>query len=198
MLLSLIAHAPTAATRQAAFPASTDRLDAAGERAAVAERGAIRRVDLALTSPAEAARQTAAALGLDARAEPALREWDAGDWGGRTLEEVAGAEPEAVGAWLNDPAAAPPGGETLHALLARVSGWLDGLHGPERVVAVTHAAVLRAAVLAALGAPAAGFWRLEAGPLARLRLRGDRGRWTLLRLEQRPIEPKGLDRSRSL
>ncbi|GHJ93227.1 hypothetical protein SNE510_27460 [Streptomyces sp. NE5-10] len=36
-----------------------------------------------------------------------------GRWCGRTLEEVAGAEAEAVSLWLSDPAAAPHGGESL-------------------------------------------------------------------------------------
>jgi hypothetical protein len=44
---------------------------------------------------------------------------------------------------------------------------------------VAHPAVLRATAIAALNAPPALFWRLDAGPLTRLELRSDGRRWTL-------------------
>ena len=140
----------------------------------------MRRVDASLTSPALAARQTAEALGLTARIEPALREVDYGSWAGRTLDEVAATEPGAVATWLSDPAASPHGGESIVTVLHRVAEWLRTLEGPDRLVAVTHPSVLRAAVLAALHAPPAAFWRMEAGPLGRVRLRGGRSGWVLV------------------
>ncbi len=140
----------------------------------------VRRADLALTSPVPAARQTAVELGLTADVEPALRDLNYGRWAGQTLDQVAAAEPDAVAVWLSDPAAAPHGGECLLTFLHHVAEWLEVLEGPERVIAVTHPAVLRGVVLAVLQAPPPAFWRVEVGPLARVRLRGERNRRSLI------------------
>jgi broad specificity phosphatase PhoE len=84
-----------------------------------------------------------------------------------------------VAAWLADPDAVPHGGEPLTALLARVAGRLAAADGEGHTVAVTHAAVVRAAVVVTLGAPAAGFWRIDVAPLTATVLRGGPGRWTV-------------------
>ena len=92
------------------------------------------------------------------------------------------AGPAAVHAWLTDPDAAPHGGESLTALLGRVAAWLDVDHAEEdagHVVAVTHAAVVRAALVVSLGAPASAFWRIDIAPLTATVLRGRPGRWTV-------------------
>ncbi len=187
--LSLICHAATAATRAARFSCGDEALEPQGQAAAVALADTLARVDAAWSSPAQAARQTAAALGLDAAAEPSLADLDCASWAGRGLEEVAAEMPEALAAWLGDPDAAPHGGETLRALLDRVKRWLDGQRqgGNDRrsrqVVAVTHAAVMRAAIVVALGAPATAFWRLDVAPLCRATLQSRGGGWTLAGLE---------------
>jgi broad specificity phosphatase PhoE len=176
--LTLICHGATAATRSGAFPADEPLEERALARAA-ALRPAIRRADRVWTSPALRARQTAAALGLDTAAEePALCDVDHGRWAGRRLEEVQAEEPENVIAWLADPDAAPHGGEALAALLRRAASWLDvragdGGHG----IAVTHAAVIRAAILHALAAPASSFWRIDIAPLSLTELSHDGRRW---------------------
>lgn len=175
--LTLICHGATAATRSGAFPAGEPLEERALARAA-ALRPMIRRADRAWTSPALRARQTAAALGLDAVDEPALRDGDHGRWAGRRLEEVQAEEPDAVIAWLADPDAAPHGGEALSALLGRTASWLDaragdGSHG----IAVTHAAVIRAAILHVLAAPASSFWRIDIAPLSVVELSHDGRRW---------------------
>lgn len=92
------------------------------------------------------------------------------------------AGPAAVHAWLTDPDAAPHGGESLTVLLARVGAWLDADHAGDdaaHVVAVTHAAVVRAALVVTLGAPASAFWRIDIAPLTVTVLRGRPGRWTV-------------------
>jgi broad specificity phosphatase PhoE len=173
--LVLICHAPTAATRSAAFP-TDEPLDAAGlaaARAASAPRAAT-----ALTGPALRCVQTAAALGLAARVEPALRDADPGAWAGRGLDDVAATEPEAVAAWLRDPAAAPPGGESWVDVRRRAARWLAGV-GSGVTVAVTHAAVIRALVVHVLDAPSAACWRVDAAPLTRTVLAGGPDRWTV-------------------
>ncbi len=46
-------------------------------------------------------------------------------------------------------------------------------------IAVTHPAVIRAATGYALGAGPRSFWRIDVRPLARVRLHGRSGRWSL-------------------
>ncbi len=175
--LTLICHGATAATRSGAFPADEPLEERTLARAATL-KPMIRRADRAWTSPALRARQTAAALGLDAVAEPTLRDVDSGRWAGRRLEEIQAEEPDGVIAWLADPEATPHGGEALSALLGRAASWLDaragdGGHG----IAVTHASVIRAAILHALEAPASSFWRIDIAPLSLAELSHDGRRW---------------------
>ncbi|MBG0816780.1 histidine phosphatase family protein [Planomonospora sp. ID82291] len=132
----------------------------------------------ALRAPERRCLQTAEALGLRAGPDPLLADWDHGRWRGMTLAEVEAAEPAELAAWLTDPAAAPHGGESVLDLLGRVSGWLSAV-APGRTVAVTHPAVVRAAVVHALDAPARSFWRVDAAPLTRVALTGRGGRWRL-------------------
>lgn len=131
-------------------------------------------------SPSVRCRETAAALGLDASAEPELSGLDAGRWRGRTLEEVGTAEPDALLQWLTDPGAAPHGGESVRELCARVTGWLDrtGL-AIGRTIAVVEPEVVRAMVLHVLGAPETAFWRVDVPPLSATEIAGGPGRWNL-------------------
>ena len=180
--LLLVRHAPTSATRAAAFPAD-EALDPRGRAAAGRLAAVLPARAEALTSPARSCRETADAAGLEARVEATLADVDYGAWAGRTLDDVRVGEPDAAAAWLSDPDARPHGGETLRELAGRVEAWLAtqaGLDG--RAVAITHAAVVRAAVVHALGAPPAAFWRIDVPPLAVTELHARSGRWTLARL----------------
>ncbi|WP_146617958.1 histidine phosphatase family protein, partial [Rhodoplanes serenus] len=82
-------------------------------------------------------------------------------------------------AWRSGPDAAPEGGESLRALLARVGAWLDARMSARKLLAVTHPAVVRAAVVHVLAAPPSSFWQVDAGPLALVDLRHDGRRWAL-------------------
>jgi broad specificity phosphatase PhoE len=64
-------------------------------------------------------------------------------------------------------------------VLARVAAWLRTVDGDGHTVAVTHAAVVRAAVLTTLDAAPSGFWRLDVAPLTATVLRGGPLRWTV-------------------
>lgn len=173
--LVLICHAETDATRRAAF-ALDEGLTPAG-LAAARSAGVPMRADVVLRSPARAARESAEAMGLAATVDPALRDLDVGRWAGLAFADLGGAE---AAAFLADPACAGHGGESIAALLGRVASWLDALRGERgRILAVTHAAVVRAAVVAALDAPAAAFFRIDAAPLSHVVLGGDGRRWTL-------------------
>jgi broad specificity phosphatase PhoE len=185
--LTLICHGATAATRAFAFPLDEPLADGVAEQARTLGP-ALRRWDRALTSPALRARQTAEALSLKAGVHPALRDCDYARWCGRKLADIQAAHPTEVAAWLCDPAAAPHGGESLRALMLRVSDWMaERLREDGHTIAVTHAAVIRAAVVSALGAPAQSFWRIDIEPLSRIALRSDNRRWVL----RVPVEAEG-------
>jgi broad specificity phosphatase PhoE len=182
--LLLVRHASTDAVRAAAFGAD-EPLDASG--ASAAARLALPRADEVLVSPARRARETAAACGLVVSGEEAaLAECDFGRWAGRLLSEVSGEEPEAVHAWMTDPAAAPHGGESLLAVLARVRGWLEAqAAGSGTAIAIAHAGAIKAAVVSALDAPPAAFWRIDVAPLSVTELHAHDGRWTVTRVNDR-------------
>ena len=179
--LTLICHGATAATRAAAFPQDEPLEDGVLSRVEVLGQG-LRRPDRAWSSPALRARQTAAALALDASVNGSLRDCDYGRWGGRTFTDVQTHEPASVAAWLSDAEAAPHGGESLSDLFRRVWAWMDECIREEarHTIAVTHAAVIRAAILHVLDAPPRSFWRIDIEPLSVIRLRGDGVRWTLV------------------
>jgi broad specificity phosphatase PhoE len=187
--LVLVTHASTEATAAARFPRD-EPLDARGRTAATAARGTLRRFDGVFRGPERRCEETAEALGLEsALIHPPLTDLDTGAWRGRTLTGRDAGDPaepsaglsQALTAWLTDPSAAPHGGESLSALADRVAGWLGerASEGRARIIAVTHPAVVRAAVLHALGAPVSCFWRLDAAPLTQTRLSHRDGRWQL-------------------
>jgi broad specificity phosphatase PhoE len=179
IILTLISHASTRAVRDAAFPMD-EPLDPQGRAKAAALAADRRRVDVALTSPALRTRQTAEALQLDATVDPALRDIDLGRWAGLVLSEIQGTEPDAVADWISKTDAAPHGGESVVDVLERIAPWLSSLsRGAKHVVAVTHPAVIRAAVILAIDAKPASFWRIDVAPLCRVRLSGNGFRWNL-------------------
>ncbi|MBN9352651.1 MAG: histidine phosphatase family protein, partial [Hyphomicrobium denitrificans] len=108
--LTLISHAPTAATRAAAFPLD-EGIDEKARRDTSALSGDLPQFLTAWTSPARRAVETAAALNVDAKIEPLIRDMDLGRWAGRTFAVVEASEPEAMVGWLTDTAASPHGGE---------------------------------------------------------------------------------------
>jgi broad specificity phosphatase PhoE len=161
--VTMVCHGMTGATRRAAFPA-----DEPLERTPPQDPMT---ADLAVCSPATRCRQTAETLGIDPVIDERLRECDYGRWVGRTLDELAATEPGAVEEWLSDPAATPHGGESIVDILARVGDWLAGLPSG-RIVAVTHASVIKAAIVRAIGAKPESFWRIDVPPLSRVELSG--------------------------
>jgi len=138
-------------------------------------------------SPLQRAIETARRLGaITPVVEPRLAEQDWGEWTGRTRSAIA-AECGQSG-WD----AAPPGGESPAAVLARVCAWLEDLapgDGPETWAAVTHMGVIRTVIAAAvrwdLRSPAPV--RLLPERLHRVRRRGD-GLLQLVGLNE-PLEP---------
>jgi len=178
--LIFICHAPTDATHKAAFP-DDEPLSARGRAEASALAASLPRADRCWTAPELRARQTAEALRLKAEIQPLLRDCDFGNWRGLTLDDLQAKEPDAVGAWLGDPAATPPGGESLLALTQRVATWLASKQAHHRrSIVVTHPAVIRAAIIHAIAATPQSFWRIDVAPLSCTRLSGNDGRWNLV------------------
>ena len=176
--VTLICHGATSAVRSAAFPLD-EPLDERVATAAGRIAGLLGRVEHVRTSPALRAKQTAAALSLAATEDAMLRDCDYGRWAGRRMSEVQEQEPEAMRAWLTDVEAAPHGGEPLSAVLDRAARWLDSSSRyTGHCVAITHAAVIRAAIVHAIGAPSQCFWRMDMAPLGFADLRWH-GVWTL-------------------
>jgi broad specificity phosphatase PhoE len=170
--LTLIASAPAVGVAPGTFP-----LDEPADLASpVPHPGRFERL---LTAPERRARETAAGLDPVAITEPALADCDFGTWRGRSLMEIGEVDPAGAAAWLADPLAVPHGGESLAGVMARVAGWLDGFQARGHTVAITHPAVVRAAIVRVLTAPPAAFWRIDVEPLTMTDLRFYAGRWTL-------------------
>jgi broad specificity phosphatase PhoE len=184
--LLLVRSAATASTRRAAF-GGDEPLDAAGGRAAARLAPALERVEAALAGPALRARQTAEAAGLHAEADHDLRALHAGSWSGLDLAQVGAGDPRALRVWFEDPDARPGGGESRTELAGRVARFLERARElPGGVAAVTHASVVRAAVVLALGAPPQAFWRVDVAPASITELRPRESGWLLARSNWTP------------
>ena len=179
--MTFVCHGSTTATRRAAFPLDEPLEPAAAAAAAnLAERLHLPSGGQVLTGPTLRCRQTAELLGLPSIVDIGLGDWKLGSWAGRTLDELSAEAPDEIQAWITDPSSTPPGGEPLTSVIERVGRWLDASDKrPTRVIAVTHPAVIRSAILHTLQAPADSFWRIDVSPLAVVEVRGHPGRWSL-------------------
>jgi broad specificity phosphatase PhoE len=157
-----------------------DSLDEVGTAKARGFAGRIEHVDHCWASPALRARETAAALGLTAVVDERLRDCNFGRWTGMKLPQVLLREPRKLVSWMRDPSSAPHGGESIQDVLERVAAWI-GERGRDRghTVAITHAAVIRAAIVHAIGAQLPCFWRIDVLPLSQTELRTNGRRWVL-------------------
>ncbi|MFV2179020.1 bifunctional RNase H/acid phosphatase [Actinomadura sp. LOL_016] len=127
-----------------------------------------RGLDAIVTSPLARCRTTAAEVaavtGLDVRVEDGFRETDFGDWEGLTFGEARDRDPAALRAWLADPEAAPPGGESFADTSRRVRTALDKLKVRARhrtVLVVSHVTPIKLLVRDALGAPMPAIYRMH-------------------------------------
>ncbi len=127
--------------------------------------------------PEKRTRQTADLLGVQPVIESKLADLDCGRWRGDVLGRVLPAE---LAIWLTDPTRAPHGGESVLDLIDRVSGWMESLAAHRgRILAVTHPAVIRAAILVVLDAPPKSFWRIDIAPASRTVMHFRGHAWTL-------------------
>ncbi len=162
--LILLCHAPTPSMREGGFPAADEAIDEGGLRKLAKLRLPSPLPPTVLTSPMTAARQTAENLKIDAEVESGLRDMDHGDWAGQSLADIHASDPDALARWIADPASGAPGGETVDALMSRISPWLDSIR--EDVLAITHPMVIRAAIGSALDLPPPALFRIDIAPLS--------------------------------
>ncbi len=131
----------------------------------LAARGGI---DLIVTSPLRRARQTAAevaaATGAPVQVEDGIRETDFGKWEGLSFAEARDQWPGEMTAWLADPGAPPPGGESFADTGRRVNAALDALvaANPGRtLLIVSHVTPVKTLVTRVLLAPPAAMHRMQ-------------------------------------
>ncbi|MGU3435695.1 histidine phosphatase family protein [Actinomycetes bacterium M1A6_2h] len=175
--LAFVSHAATEATRSVRFPAD-EPLNVTGLRDVEKVDGrALVRGGAVLSAPERRTVDTAQHLGLsDVHVEDALRDVDYGWWTGKAMTDLGDDE---LHAWLTDPRASPHGGESVSDVVTRVAGWLRTLDEGSRTLTVTHPAVVRAAVVVALGAPLQAFWRIDVMPLSLTSMHRRGNHWTL-------------------
>ena len=177
--ITLICHATTRALRAATF-GGDDGLDEIGRTKAERLAGSLGQVDRAWSSPALRARETAQALGLTPILDERLRDCDFGRWSGLKFQQVLLKEPRKLVSWIRNPASAPHGGEPIPQVLARVADWMaERTREKGHTVAVTHAAVVRAAIVHVIEAELDSFWRIDVTPLSQTDLRTNGRRWVL-------------------
>jgi broad specificity phosphatase PhoE len=173
--LLVVAHARAGSARDPVFGDPGPLLP---EASVVAVQGRVRQW---VAGPEQACLETVRLLGGQPQIEDSLRGADLGSWTGRTLGEVAAADPDGLRAWLRDPRAIPHGGESLAAAQRRIglvcdqSDWPDGTS----VVVVTPGAA-RLLAVHALGGPAELGFRFDVAAGSRFQLSRHGRSWRLL------------------
>jgi broad specificity phosphatase PhoE len=176
--ITFVSHAPTLAVRRAAFPLDEPLVDGESER--IAGIGWMPpSAQHVWCGPEKRTRQTAKALGLEPAISLELADINYGMWSGKEIDEIQTSDPEGLADWLTNPSASPHGGHSLVQSIARVESWMANQMSAGHTLAVTHPAVIRAAILCALHAPPETFWRVEIAPLSITDLRYSGQFWTV-------------------
>ncbi len=168
MTLILVRHGQTAVNAEGRLQGRIDTpLTELGRRQAAAGAAVVTGAGTRfVSSPLLRARETVAALaGPDVAVDVDERwvELDYGEWDGQALRAMPQDEWDR---WRRDPSFAPPGGESLVALAARVHEACEDLAEEARdrdVVVVSHVSPIKAAVAWALGVGPETSWRMFLG-----------------------------------
>jgi broad specificity phosphatase PhoE len=134
----------------------------------------------------ETAQAVGRAQGLEVLIEPGLTEIDHGEWDGLHKSEVEERFADTLHLWLRRPTKASiPGGESLVQVQGRVQAALAKIllgHPNQTVMVCTHDAVLKVAIITALGLSLDSFWaiRVDNASISILEHDGHRGRLMLL------------------
>ncbi|HEY8111703.1 MAG TPA: bifunctional RNase H/acid phosphatase [Actinomycetes bacterium] len=174
--LVLLRHGETALTAQKRFSGIHEDValserghqQAAEAAAALAQQGIIDAiVSSPLTRSRETASRVAASLGLPVEIDDDLRECDFGEWEGLTFAEVQGQWPDELTAWLASTEVAPPKGESIADVTARVRRARDRVlrqHPARTVLVVSHVTPIKQLVCLALNVEPAAVFRMELAP----------------------------------
>ncbi len=164
-MIVLIRHGETAANRaRLALGRADPPLTELGQQQAhaLAVRFASSGIDRVVSSPLQRAVETATAiataLGCGVEVEDRLVEMDYGEWDERSFGDFPA---EDLARWRRDASFAPPGGESLIDVGARVGPWCASLVGVETVIAVSHVSPIKAAALWAMDADPLLAWRMH-------------------------------------
>lgn len=160
-MLILVRHGQTQANAEARVLGRADPpLTELGLRQATAMAAAVGSVDRVVASPLARAQQTAACFGVPVEVDDRWIELDFGEYDERLLTDVP---VEVWQRWRGDPGYAPPGGESLVSVGARVRAACEALADDARernIVVVSHVSPIKAAVTWALGTGDEVIWRL--------------------------------------
>lgn len=178
-LLDLLRHGETTGARRLRGARCDDPLSERGraqlERATAVDPG----WNLVVASPQVRCRafaeSLADSLGCTGHIDERLREYDFGDWDGRSFDDLWREHAEPLAAFLGNPdAVTPPGGESAVDFRARVRAARDELlerHAGRHVLLLGHGGVLRQLVADALGGGGSMHAALEWPHAAMSRLR---------------------------
>ncbi|GAA0835607.1 bifunctional RNase H/acid phosphatase [Streptosporangium amethystogenes subsp. fukuiense] len=171
--LYLLRHGETPLSVERRFsglgdPELTPNGIAQGEAVAARLAGEPYGIQVIVSSPLKRARATAeiiaARTGLEVVVEEGLRETDFGDWEGHTFTEIQRRWPDELAAWLADPSAAPPGGESFGEAARRVQATGDVLierYEGKTILAVSHVTPIKMLLRFALLAPLSALYRMH-------------------------------------
>ncbi|MCA1669489.1 MAG: histidine phosphatase family protein [Thermomicrobia bacterium] len=170
----LVRHGEAEGNRELRYLGASDvALTTRGRQQATLLARALRPLPLRAiySSPLARARDTAAAVaaetGLGVTICGELRENDYGAWERLTRVEVSARDAVRLAAWEAGEDVAPPDGERLTDVQARVVACVDALvarHSGEMVVLVSHVGPIKALICAALGLPPTAAHRMWLDP----------------------------------
>jgi alpha-ribazole phosphatase len=129
-------------------------------------------IDVIYASDLQRARETARLIAkhhsCKIRADSRLRELSFGIWEGQTYDEIKKGAPSAIAAWEADfLTTAPPNGETLEQLTARVGSMLSDLrvqHADQTLLIVAHGGSLQVLLCLALNLSPSMYWQFHLSP----------------------------------
>lgn len=163
-MIVFVRHGETSANRDGLLLGRSDppltargRGQARAVAAAVATTAATRVVSSPLRRARETADEIASALQLEVELDDRLIEVSYGAWEARRLTDVS---PTDAGRWRADTTFAPPGGESLQVVGARMASFCEEHIGGATVIAVSHVSPVKAAVTWALGVGEEVAWRM--------------------------------------
>lgn len=186
-MLILLRHGRTHLNAGSRLQGRTDApLDEHGRHQAQLAAATIGEVDLVVSSPLARARQTADAFGLPVTIDERWVELDYGLWDGSPIAEV---ELEDWERWRNDLHFAPPRGESIASVGARVRSACQDLAEAAQhkdVLVVSHVSPIKAAICWALGVGDEHAWNIHLTTGSVSRIRTTQGRTVLVSCNEVP------------